>query len=295
MLKTITIIPLITITSCINATNKDDTNDYILEEDKSKIDYENKCNPNFAFSLDQIEKPNIISNSKKVYFNKIDQAIERETIIDEINIWNIYESRSQSFVPSDETVVHMTIKLIFGFYENRIPTSNLLDPKLDRFGDIRLCSSPVFIGIEWPWRDHIDMYECDKQGADEVYRINDGFFQCSLKREDFGLYLKLPKRSERSNFSDQALYDFIEQQGSKESSIQKDVYDCITEQMERNVIRDEAERHCKSNILSKFKVHFYVPSMNQHFIIERQYNPSPPFTYNPREDNISNRSHGYLK
>jgi hypothetical protein len=190
----------------------------------------------------------------------------------------------------------MSIYIQIGFTEGFFSERKPIDENLNKYKNINQCNQSIYFGIEYPWKEDITMFECNI--ADGIYKIEDGFFLCSLKRENFRLYLSMPKTINIDDFHDKNLYNFIEKQSGKNGIISNKFKQCITEEENKDTDPkkdwNKYEKICGEKHFSKFKLHVYIPSIHHHIEMERIYVPTGEPNYEQRTNDLADRWHGQL-
>jgi hypothetical protein len=288
--------------SCGNFNEKTEQEPYDLSENEklqNSINYEKICDVNYRLNYDTINAPNDVSIEKKIKLIVKEKRLDIHEYSSELGVYTSGSSRAEFIVPNDKNSVKMSTYISIGFTSGIITEPRTADPKLSEYKNINNCNQSIFFGIEYPWKDTIEMYECNGTshlGTDNIYKIDNGFFLCSLRRENFVMYLDIPKTSEKYNFNDNFLYDFIESQSGQNGIMSGEFENCIQNEMNKDTL-PENDRYnsyiiCKFKKFKKFKIHIYIPAINQHLSIDRFYIPGEKPNFEQRINDVSSRWHG---
>lgn len=261
--------------SCITPATDDHNFLYKLNNSNTNDFNEEQCNkePYDDYSVETITPPNIISNQKKVFIHSFDERI------DEINIENAlqyrqYESVYAYIFPKTNEDVFAKFLIEIGLSREKdgrfFQTS--YDSSVKNYDNLKHCNQPKYFGIEWPWEDHIDLYQCDKYLFDKFYKTDYGYIRCGMFENRAEIWAHLPpinSNSIKTNF-----YNFVSKYSSEDGVYNNEYKQCMRENFDED--KYFYNKICVDNLLEKINIYMFVPKIDLNLKMTRFYHSNQP-------------------
>lgn len=268
-------IVFILFTCCVTSNVDDDDVPYEVNEVNDNVFSEDICNERLYedYNVEIIEPPNLISSEKKVFIHNLAERID-EIDVDNRLQYRQYESvYAHIFPKKDEDVfAKFLVEIGLSREKNGRFFQNVYDSSVKNYDNLKHCNQPKYFGIEWPWEDRIDLYQCDKYLFDKFYKTDYGYIRCGMFEGRVEIWAHLPPINSSSTKT--KFYNFISKYSSEGGIYSNEYKQCMRENFDFE--RYFYNKICVDKFLEKINVYMFVPSINLNLKMTRFYHSSKP-------------------
>lgn len=276
---------------CVTSNDSEYDAPYEVNEANNNVFSEETCNKKLYedYNIDQIEPPNLISGEKKIIIHGFDERVDEIDLENSVQ-YRQYESVYAHIFPKKEEDIFAKFSVEIGLSRDNDGRffQHVYDSSVKNYDNLRYCNQPKYFGIEWPWEDHINLYQCDKYLFDKFYKTEYGYIRCGMFENKVEIWAHLPpinSSSIKTNF-----YNFISKYSSENGIFNSEYKQCINENFDKE--RHYYNKFCVDKFLEKLNIYMFVPSINLNLKMIRFYQSQRPPQSGPPWSDEYNRKNG---